>query len=78
MEEFLEDISYLKCYVKVKGIVFRRNYSTLMRIKMFTKQNEDWGKIVSVYFHFNEGNVQKCQRYLDKISELAIMHSYYI
>ena len=76
MEEFLEDISYLKYCVKVKGIALRTNYGTLMRIKMLTKQNEDWGKILSVYFHFNERNVQKCQRYLDKISELAIMHTY--
>ena len=66
MEEFLEDISYLKYSVKVKGVAFRTNYGTLMRIKMYTKQNEYWGKILSVYFLFNERNVQKCQRYLEK------------
>ena len=62
--------------MNIKGIALRTNYGTLMRIKMFTKQNEDWGKILSDYFCFNEKNVQKCHRYLEKISELAIMHSY--
>ena len=61
MEEFLEDITYLKYSVNVKCVALRMSYGTLMRIKMYTKQNGNWGKILSVYFHFNERNVQKCQ-----------------
>ena len=76
IEEFLEDISYLKYSVKVKGVALRTSYGTLMRIKMYTKQIGNWEKILSLYFWFNERNVQKCQRYLEKILELAIMHSY--
>ena len=40
MEEFLEDISYLKYSVKVKGVALRTNYGILMRKKIYTKQNE--------------------------------------
>ena len=65
MEKFL-DISYLKYSVKVKGVALRTSYGTLMQMKMYTKQNDNWAKIISIYFWFNGRNVQKCQWYLEK------------